>query len=110
MSEAHHQPTIRDESKIYSATGKGLIPFVSCDDVAAVTYRALVDDRSHNCDHVIYGRELLGYGDVSSPSSSILLTISTAFRPWTMADSSIACLHPHRRPGETGHACPSHRE
>lgn len=70
-----HLPTIRDESKVYSATGKGKLPWVSAEDIAAVTYRALVDEKSHNCDHVVVGKELLGYGDVSFPPSVLHLHV-----------------------------------
>ncbi|KAL8928266.1 MAG: hypothetical protein Q9208_001976 [Pyrenodesmia sp. 3 TL-2023] len=72
MSEAHHRPTIRDEGKIYSATGDGKLAWVSCGDIAAVTYRALVDDESHDCEHIVYGRELLGYGDLASILTDVL--------------------------------------
>lgn len=65
LSESVHRPTIRDEGKLYSATGEGKIPWVSCDDIAAVAYRALVDAKSHDCEHLVVGSELLRYGDVS---------------------------------------------
>lgn len=67
LSEAQHRSTIRDEGKLYSATGDGKLPWVSAEDIAAVAYRALVDEKSHDCDHVILGPELLSYGQVSCP-------------------------------------------
>lgn len=94
FSESHHRPTIRDEGIIYSATGSGKIPFVSCDDIAAVTYRALVDEKSHNCDHVLYGRELLTYGDVSCSSSSLPITLSlfSSHELWLTAEKLASTL------------------
>lgn len=66
FSQQQHLPTIRDEGKIYSATKAGKIPWVSADDIAAVAYKALTDERSHDTDHLILGPELLSYADVSS--------------------------------------------
>lgn len=53
------------KGEVYSATGKGKIPWVSVRDIAAVAYRALTDKVPHDTDHVILGPELLTYGDVS---------------------------------------------
>lgn len=66
-----HLSTIRDEDRIVTATGKGKLPFVSADDIAAVAFRALTDKVSHNTDHLILGPELLSYDDVSSPTCTI---------------------------------------
>lgn len=68
LSEAHHRPTIRDEGKLYSATGDGRTQWVSAEDIAAVAYRALLDEKSHDCDHVLVGTGLLSYGQVTRPS------------------------------------------
>ncbi|KAL8983240.1 MAG: hypothetical protein Q9177_005030, partial [Variospora cf. flavescens] len=72
LSESAHLLTIRNEGKLYSATGKGKIPWVSAEDIAAVAYRALVDKQSHNCDQVVLGNELLSYGDVADILSDVL--------------------------------------
>ncbi|KAL8731770.1 MAG: hypothetical protein Q9166_003217 [cf. Caloplaca sp. 2 TL-2023] len=72
LSEAQHLPTIRDESKLYSAAGEGRLPWVSAEDIAAVAFRALGDDKSHNCDHVVVGPELLSYDQVAEALSSVL--------------------------------------
>jgi festuclavine dehydrogenase len=53
-----------EKGEIYSATGRGKIPWVSVRDIAAVAYRSLTDRVSHNTDHLITGPELLSYGDV----------------------------------------------
>lgn len=55
---------IKDQGKVYSATGNGKAPFVSADDIAAVAYRALTDEKSHNTDYLILGPELLNLDEV----------------------------------------------
>lgn len=55
---------IMEQGKVYTATGNGKAPFVSADDIAAVAYRALTDEISHNTDYLILGPELLSYDDV----------------------------------------------
>lgn len=59
---------IMEQGIVYTATGNGKAPFVSADDIAAVAYRALTDERSHNTDYLILGPELLSYDDVGSMS------------------------------------------
>jgi festuclavine dehydrogenase len=54
-----------DKGEIYSSTGKGKIPWISVKDIGAVGYRALVDEVSHNTEHILLGPELLSYDDVS---------------------------------------------
>lgn len=72
MSEAHHFLTIKGESKIYSATEEGRVPFVSAEDIARVAFRALTDARPHNTEHLILGPELLSYDDIAEILSSVL--------------------------------------
>jgi festuclavine dehydrogenase len=60
----------KKNAKIYSASGDGKIPFIACDDIAAVAFRALTDEKPHNTDHMILGPELLTYQDVIDPSLS----------------------------------------
>lgn len=62
--QEYHHSTIVTDSKIYSCRGKGVVPWISTDDVAAVAVRALVDEKSHNTDHLILGPELLSYDQV----------------------------------------------
>lgn len=64
-----HLRGVRDESKVYSATGNGKIPWVSADDIAAVAVRTLTDEKSHNTDYLVLGSELLSYDEVSPPTS-----------------------------------------
>lgn len=56
---------IKNESKIYTACGDGKSPFVSAADIAAVAYRALIDETPHNCDYRVLGPELLTYDEVT---------------------------------------------
>ncbi|KAI1214328.1 putative ergot alkaloid A [Annulohypoxylon truncatum] len=74
FSDAHELQTIsiKNESKIYSATGDGKIPFVSADDIARVAFRALTDQTSRNTDHIILGPELLTYDNVATVLTSVL--------------------------------------
>lgn len=65
FSEEQRAKTIREEGKVYSAAEDGRIPWVSVEDIAAVGFRALVDEKSMDKDPVILGPELLSYEDVS---------------------------------------------
>ncbi len=65
FSEEQRAKTIREEGKVYSAAEDGRIPWVSVEDIAAVGFRALVDEKSMDKDLVILGSELLSYDDVS---------------------------------------------
>jgi festuclavine dehydrogenase len=64
FSEQQHLPTIRNQDVIITATGEGRLPFVSAEDIAAVGFRALTDEKSHDCDHLILGPELFSYDEV----------------------------------------------
>ncbi|KKA23232.1 hypothetical protein T310_2725 [Rasamsonia emersonii CBS 393.64] len=64
--EGAHIHTIKGESKIYSACGDGKIPFVSAEDIAAVAFHALMDEKPHNTDHSIVGRDLLSFDEVAA--------------------------------------------
>lgn len=70
LSEQQHLPTIRDENKICSAAGEGKIPWVTAEDIAAVAFKLLADKEPHNRDYVVYGPELLSYGQVKLTTSS----------------------------------------
>ncbi|WP_437674507.1 ergot alkaloid biosynthesis protein [Sorangium sp. So ce131] len=72
FSEQQHRATIRDEGRIYSATGRGRVPFVDADDIAEVGVRALADERAHDTDHVITGPEVLSYGQVADVIAEVL--------------------------------------
>ncbi|AUX47991.1 NmrA family transcriptional regulator [Sorangium cellulosum] len=72
FSEQQHRATIRDEGRIYSATGQGRVPFVDADDIAEVGVRALVDERAHDTDHVITGPEAMSYGQAADVIAEVL--------------------------------------
>lgn len=72
FSESQHLGPIRQQSRIYSASGEGKVPFVSAEDIAAVAFHTLVDEPSHNTDHVILGPELLSYDDIAGILSKVL--------------------------------------
>ncbi|KAG1729588.1 ergot alkaloid A [Suillus lakei] len=65
FSEQQYLPSIRDEDRILTATGEGRVPFISAEDIADVAYRALVDERSHDTDHLILGPELFSYDEIA---------------------------------------------
>jgi uncharacterized protein YbjT (DUF2867 family) len=50
--------------RVVTAAGNGRLPFVDAGDIAGVAVRALLDERSHDTDHVITGPEALSYDDV----------------------------------------------
>lgn len=72
LIEGGHRLTIQSESKIYTACEDGKIPFVSAADIAAVAFRALTDEKSHNCDHLVLGPELLTYDQIAAKLSKCL--------------------------------------
>lgn len=65
FSEGPHAATIRDENRVYSATGSGRVPFVHADDIARVGFHALTDPEPHNADHVITGPQALAYSEAA---------------------------------------------
>ncbi|KAI0383429.1 putative ergot alkaloid A [Hypomontagnella monticulosa] len=67
-----HVGSIKEENKIYSATGAGRIPWVSTRDIAAVGVHALTAAQPPNTDLLILGPELLTYSDLAATLTSIL--------------------------------------
>lgn len=84
-----HLESIKEENKIYSATGSGRIPWVSTHDIAAVGVHALTTAQPPNTDLLILGPELLTYSDVS-------LSLFTAF-PFTSSPLSLPTAYPYLR-------------
>ncbi|KAM7206590.1 hypothetical protein V8F33_000233 [Rhypophila sp. PSN 637] len=68
----NHVQSIRDEGKIYSATGDGKIPWISADDIAAVAVQALTMPVAPNTEFLVLGPELLSYDDIASTLSDVL--------------------------------------
>jgi len=56
--------SIRNTRTIYTCAGDGRMPFVSLDDVSRVAFRALTDQKPHNCDHILLGPESLSHDQV----------------------------------------------
>ncbi|KKY31111.1 putative agroclavine dehydrogenase [Diaporthe ampelina] len=63
--------TVRAESRAYSASGPGRIPWVSKTDIAACAYEALAAEEAPNGDYVILGPELLSYGECANVLSEV---------------------------------------
>lgn len=63
FSEMQHAYTIRDERYIVSATGECKIPFVGVEDIAIVTYNALIRERKNGIEGGLAGKELHLRGD-----------------------------------------------
>jgi ergot alkaloid biosynthesis protein len=90
FSEGPHATTIREEGRIYSATGAGRVPFVDAVDIAEVAYRALTDELSHNTDHLITGPRALTYAEAADaigeamgrPVAHVNLTESELAEHW----------------------------
>ncbi|RYP86587.1 hypothetical protein DL770_004886 [Monosporascus sp. CRB-9-2] len=67
-----HLKSIREEGKVYSASGAGKIPWVSAGDVAAVAFAALTAPEPPNRDFLVLGPELLSYGDIAGILTEVL--------------------------------------
>jgi len=72
FSEGEHLTTIRGEGKIYTACGDGKVPFISAGDIAAVAFRALLNEKAQNTDYRLLGAELLTHDEVATKLSSLL--------------------------------------
>ncbi|RYO98813.1 hypothetical protein DL764_006976 [Monosporascus ibericus] len=72
VTQETHLKSIKEENKVYSATGVGKIPWVSAGDVAAVAFAALTAPEPPNRDFLVLGPELLSYGDVAGTLTEVL--------------------------------------
>ncbi|CAG8950863.1 hypothetical protein HYFRA_00003080 [Hymenoscyphus fraxineus] len=71
----HHNTSIKQESKIYSACGTGKIPFVSTQDIAKMAFHILTADNPSTpfqSSYRLLGPELLSFDDVAQILSSKL--------------------------------------
>ncbi|KXJ91368.1 hypothetical protein Micbo1qcDRAFT_195479 [Microdochium bolleyi] len=71
-TEALHRRAIKEENKLYSATGPGRMPVVSAYDIAAVAAHALTTSAAPNRDYVILGPELLDYTQLAATFTEVL--------------------------------------
>lgn len=72
FSQQQHQQTIRHESAIYSATGRGRVGFIDANDIARAAVSALLEKKPWNRDFILTGPETLSYADVASKLSGVL--------------------------------------
>ncbi|MET9679246.1 NmrA family NAD(P)-binding protein [Streptomyces coeruleorubidus] len=61
-----HARSIREDGTLWTATGSGRVGFVDADDIAAVAFHALTDDRSPDTDLVLTGPEALSHDDIAA--------------------------------------------
>jgi festuclavine dehydrogenase len=66
-TQKQHLKSIREENKIYSATGSGKIPWVATRDIAAIAQHALTAPGASKKEFLVLGEELYTYTDVRSP-------------------------------------------
>jgi uncharacterized protein YbjT (DUF2867 family) len=59
-----HVKSIKEEGKIYSATDRGILPFVSADDIAACAAVLLTQVQPPHTEYMILGPRNLSYHDV----------------------------------------------
>ncbi|KAF9459739.1 hypothetical protein BDZ94DRAFT_1199056 [Collybia nuda] len=63
---------ICENNEIATSALDGRVALVSVDDIMEVAFRALVDEKSHNTDHVIVGPELLSYDEAVGILSEVI--------------------------------------
>ena len=64
--------SIREEGRIVTATGEGRVALVDARDIAAVAVRALLDEPSHDTEHVLTGPQALSWSQVADLVSTVL--------------------------------------
>jgi len=63
FSEGQHRPTIRDESRVYSAAEDGPVAFVAAHDIAAAACAALCARDALNADFILTGPAAITYDE-----------------------------------------------
>jgi len=63
---------LRDDSALYSAAENGKIPWIAAEDIADAACSALLDEKSHNTDHILVGPDLYTFDEVAAMLSDIL--------------------------------------
>lgn len=58
------------KGQLFTACGDGKIPFISAEDIAAVAFHTLTDEKPHNTSYRVLGPELLTHDDVCFTSNS----------------------------------------
>ncbi|KAG6877987.1 hypothetical protein C0993_001192 [Termitomyces sp. T159_Od127] len=62
------RPTWFMENCIPTSMRDGRVPFIAADDIAELVYHALIDEKSHNTDHIIVGPDAYTHDKVSGLS------------------------------------------
>lgn len=70
FSEGPHSQTIKTESRIYSATADGRVPFIDAEDIARCAAAILTAENAPNADFILTGRDLLSYDEVAAQIGS----------------------------------------
>ncbi|KAH6657721.1 agroclavine dehydrogenase [Truncatella angustata] len=68
----NHFKSIKEENKIYSATGSGKVPWVSTRDIAAVAHHALTTAEAPNREFLILGGKLYTHKDLAQIFTEVL--------------------------------------
>ncbi|GIK05146.1 hypothetical protein Aspvir_009248 [Aspergillus viridinutans] len=73
LLEDPHLGWIKEEDKIYSATGDGKIPFISADDIARVAFSILTDWKPQRAqEYFVAGPDLLSYDRIADILTTVL--------------------------------------
>lgn len=79
--------TIKNERKIYEATGEGKKPFIDTRDIAEVAYRVFLSPEKHSSQtYFLTGEEAVSYGQVAEAISKVLGT-TVEFIPLTLEEA-----------------------
>ncbi|KAB2573232.1 Agroclavine dehydrogenase [Lasiodiplodia theobromae] len=71
MSEGWSQASVKS-GMLVTACGDGKIPFISAEDIAAVVFHTLTDEKPHNTSYRLLGPELLTHDDIAKKLSKLL--------------------------------------
>ncbi|OJD29741.1 agroclavine dehydrogenase [Diplodia corticola] len=71
MSEGWSQASVKS-GLLVTACGDGKIPFISADDIAAMVFHTLTDEKPHNTSYRVLGPELLTHDDIARKLSEVL--------------------------------------
>ncbi|KAI1872002.1 uncharacterized protein JN550_004205 [Neoarthrinium moseri] len=72
VEHENHVRSIKEDNKIYSATGPGRVPWVSCRDIAAVAFHALTANELLDRDLLVLGDKLYTSTDLASIFTQVL--------------------------------------
>ncbi|KAF9458093.1 hypothetical protein BDZ94DRAFT_1271599 [Collybia nuda] len=67
-----YRTEIRDEGTIVTTAKDGRIPFIAADDISKAAFRALIDEKSHNTDHLLVGPGLYSYDEAATLLGEVL--------------------------------------